>query len=149
MSRTELSRRQFLAKSIAGTAAFAGARLSASSAVGANERLRIGIIGAGSRGLHHLSEIVKLAQSLNVLSTWSFTGSGGGTDAITQLIPVQPEKDENHMANWIECIRTGRTPNAPIELGFNHSVACIMGYQALLSGRRMKYIRDERRIVPA
>lgn len=148
MSRSELTRHQFFAKSIAGTAAFAGVRLSTLSAVGANDRLRIGIIGTGSRGLHHLSEITKLAQSLNVVHL-GFYWFPGGANAIRQPISVQTEKDENYMANWTECIRTGRTPNVPIELGFNHSVACIMGYLALLTGQRMKYIRNEQRIVPA
>ncbi|MDH7602411.1 MAG: Gfo/Idh/MocA family oxidoreductase [Armatimonadota bacterium] len=82
-------------------------------------------------------------------STWTFTGSGGGPEALKEPVVVQPEKSESHMANWLECIRTGCTPNAPIELGYNHSVACIMGYQALLTGRKMRYLSDERKIVPA
>lgn len=31
-----------------------------------------------------------------------------------------------HMLNWMECVRSRKQPNAPVEAGYNHSVACIM-----------------------
>lgn len=31
-----------------------------------------------------------------------------------------------HMLNWMECIRSRKETNAPVEAGYNHSVACIM-----------------------
>jgi predicted dehydrogenase len=31
-----------------------------------------------------------------------------------------------HMRNWMECIRSRRQTNAPVDAGYNHSVACIM-----------------------
>ena len=31
-----------------------------------------------------------------------------------------------HMRNWMECIRSRKQPNAPVDAGYNHSVACIM-----------------------
>jgi len=27
-------------------------------------------------------------------------------------------RDQNHMANWIDCVRTRRVPNAPVEIGY-------------------------------
>lgn len=31
--------------------------------------------------------------------------------------------DQNHMANWIDSIRTRKTPNAPVELGYRSAIA--------------------------
>jgi len=31
-----------------------------------------------------------------------------------------------HMRNWMECVRTRKEPNAPIEAGYNHSIADVM-----------------------
>ena len=31
-----------------------------------------------------------------------------------------------HMLNWMECIRSRKQTNAPVEAGYDHSVACIM-----------------------
>ncbi len=81
-------------------------------------------------------------------SGWTFTGTGGaGKTAIKEPIKVQPEKNESHMGNWLECMRSRATTNAPIEVGYQHSVAAIMGYQALITGKRMKYLPVLRRIV--
>jgi predicted dehydrogenase len=83
-------------------------------------------------------------------TTWSFTGTGGsGKNKIQEEIKVQPEPGENHMKNWMECIRSRKQTNAPIEVGYQHSVACILGYQALLTGRKLKYLPVLRRIVEA
>jgi len=51
------------------------------------------------------------------------------------------------MGNWLECIRSRKTPNAPIEAGYQHSVCTALGYQALITGKKMKYLPDQRKIV--
>jgi predicted dehydrogenase len=33
---------------------------------------------------------------------------------------------QNHIANWVDCIRTRKTPNAPVELGYRSAVAAHM-----------------------
>jgi predicted dehydrogenase len=35
-------------------------------------------------------------------------------------------QDENHMANWVECIRSRKTPNAPVEVGYRSAIAAHM-----------------------
>jgi len=81
-------------------------------------------------------------------ATWTFTGAGGsGKAAIKDAIKVEPENGEDHVRNWLECIRSRAQTNAPIETGYNHSVACILGYQALLTGKKLKYMPVLRRIV--
>jgi len=44
-----------------------------------------------------------------------------------------------HMKNWLECLRSRKTPNAPIEAGYAHSVAVIKAHEAYVRGARMVY----------
>jgi hypothetical protein len=44
------------------------------------------------------------------------TASNTGGDPLTSA----------HMRNWMECVRSRREPNAPIEAGYNHSIADVM-----------------------
>jgi len=39
-----------------------------------------------------------------------------------------------NVLNWMECVRSRKTPNAPIEAGYNHSIANIMTTAALRTG---------------
>ncbi|MBM3334450.1 Gfo/Idh/MocA family oxidoreductase [Candidatus Sumerlaeota bacterium] len=39
--------------------------------------------------------------------------------------------DEPHIQNWIDCIRTRKQPNAPVEVGHTSSAACHIGIAAL------------------
>lgn len=48
-----------------------------------------------------------------------------------------------HMRNWMECVRSRKEPNAPIEVGYNHSIASIMTTAAARSG--MKATFDEKK----
>jgi len=48
--------------------------------------------------------------------------------------------DQNHMANWIDCIRSRKAPNAPVEKGYTSAVACHM---ANLSYRQKQRITLE------
>lgn len=39
-----------------------------------------------------------------------------------------------HIRNWMECIRSRKTPNAPVEAGYSHSIATIMTNAAVRTG---------------
>lgn len=97
--------------------------------------------------------------------TWTARGDGGGDGAITAPITVpKPERaapapastgssslagglaqnearveGEGHVRNWLECVRSRKTPNAPIEIGYAQSVAGIMCLKAWETGRRQHY----------
>jgi predicted dehydrogenase len=45
--------------------------------------------------------------------------------------------DQNHMANWIDCVRSRKTPNAPVEKGYRSAVAAHMANLAYRSKRRV------------
>ena len=45
----------------------------------------------------------------------------------------------NHMRNWMECVRSRQQPNAPVEAGYNHSVATIMTNAAVRTGYKVTF----------
>jgi predicted dehydrogenase len=47
-----------------------------------------------------------------------------------------------HMRNWMECLRSRKQPNAPVEAGYHHSIACIMTNAAVRTGG--KAVFDEK-----
>ncbi len=48
----------------------------------------------------------------------------------------------NHVRNWMECVRSRKQPNAPVEAGYSHSIANIMTTAAAHSGSKATF--DER-----
>jgi predicted dehydrogenase len=48
-----------------------------------------------------------------------------------------------NVRNWMECVRSRRTPNAPIEAGYSHSVALCMTIAAIQTGQRVTF--DDKR----
>jgi predicted dehydrogenase len=44
-----------------------------------------------------------------------------------------------HVENWVDCIRTGRTPNCPFETGFRTAIACRMAVDSYRQGRTVRW----------
>jgi predicted dehydrogenase len=44
-----------------------------------------------------------------------------------------------HMRNWMECVRSRKQPNAPVEAGYKHSIACIMTNAAVRTGGKATF----------
>lgn len=73
----------------------------------------------------------------NLLPKISLTGSAGhiatsantGGDADTSA----------NVRNWMECVRSRKTPNANIEAGYSHSVALCMTIAAIQTGKRVTF----------
>jgi predicted dehydrogenase len=57
------------------------------------------------------------------------TGSHAGVDQATSA----------NVRNWMECVRSRKTPNAHIEAGYSHSVALCMTIAAIQSGERVTF----------
>jgi predicted dehydrogenase len=57
------------------------------------------------------------------------TAANTGADPLTSA----------HVRNWMECVRSRKTPNADIHAGYNHSVALCMTIAALHTGRRVTF----------
>lgn len=45
----------------------------------------------------------------------------------------------NHVRNWMECIRSRKQPNGPVEAGYSHSVATIMTNAAAHTGAKVTF----------
>ncbi len=45
----------------------------------------------------------------------------------------------NHIRNWMECVRSRKQPNAPVEAGYSHSIATIMTNAAAITGQKVTF----------
>jgi len=45
----------------------------------------------------------------------------------------------NHVRNWMECVRSRKQPNAPVEAGYSHSIATIMTNAAAHTGLKVTF----------
>ncbi|HRE82418.1 MAG TPA: Gfo/Idh/MocA family oxidoreductase [Opitutaceae bacterium] len=52
---------------------------------------------------------------------------------------VTPIPQPDHFLNWLQCIRTGETPHASIDAGFQHAVAVLMAVRSYETGRKIVY----------
>lgn len=62
-------------------------------------------------------------------------------------LQVPADEGRSHVGNWLDCMRSRQAPNAPIEAGFAHAVACCLGRAAERTGRRVRYDAAARRII--
>ena len=60
--------------------------------------------------------------------------------------PVEPVEIPDHFLDWLQCLRTRKTTNAPIEAGYHHSVPVIMGTRAMDTGKRQIFDPQQREI---
>ena len=67
------------------------------------------------------------------------TGANTGADNLTSA----------HMRNWMECVRSRKTPNADVHAGYNHSTAICMTIAALHSGRRVSFDDAKQEVIVA
>ena len=76
------------------------------------------------------------------------TAEGGGKrrGEIRGKNPVEEVPRPDHFLDWLECLRSRKTPNASIDAGYQHAVACIMAMQSYDSGRRTVYDPEKREI---
>ncbi len=66
-----------------------------------------------------------LVEHAETASTSADTGSDPQTSA--------------NMRNWMECVRSRKTPNAPIEAGYSHSIALCMNVAAIQTGQKVTF----------
>jgi predicted dehydrogenase len=70
---------------------------------------------------------------------------GPGEEAVK--LPEPAGEERSHVGNWLDCMRSRQTPNAPIQVGYAHAVACCLGREAERTGRRVRYDAGTRRIL--
>jgi len=77
--------------------------------------------------------------------------SGDGIDSQDRIkesgqVPDVPMP--HHMENWLQCLRSRKQPNANVDAGYQHAVACILSDMAMVENRRMRYDK-KRRVIRA
>jgi len=65
------------------------------------------------------------------------TGSHAGGDDATSA----------NVRNWMECVRSRKTPNANIEAGYSHSIALCMTIAAIQSGLRVTFDEEKQQVL--
>jgi predicted dehydrogenase len=76
----------------------------------------------------------------------SAEGGGKRRGEIRGKKRVEDVPHPDHFLDWLECLRTRKTPNASIDAGYQHAVAVIMAMQSYDSGRRTIYDAEKREI---
>ena len=65
------------------------------------------------------------------------TSANTGADSLTSA----------HMRNWMECVRSRKTPNASVQAGYNHSTAICMTVAAMQTGQRVTFDDATQKVV--
>ncbi len=68
-----------------------------------------------------------LLQPFELPAVKAEAGANTGSDPMTSA----------HMRNWMECLRSRKTPRADVTAGYNHSIAVIMTTAALHTGKKV------------
>jgi len=92
-------------------------------------------------------------QGLMDMTNWTspiLSAEGGSKNAgvIRGKTPVEHVPQPDHWLDWLQCLRTRKTPNASMDDGYAHGVACLMAIQAFDTGQRMTYDPATRQILP-
>jgi predicted dehydrogenase len=72
----------------------------------------------------------------NRLPEVSLAETGG---AVTSADTGVDDDTLAHMRNWMDCIRSRKTPRAPVRAGYDHSVALAMTIAAMQTGKRVAF----------
>jgi hypothetical protein len=71
--------------------------------------------------------------------TYSAEGGPKRDGKIRGVNKVTPIETPDHFLDWIQCMRSGKPTRAPIEAGYQHSVATLMAVTAFETGRKTSY----------
>ncbi len=57
----------------------------------------------------------------------------------TEILGRNPTPPNAHMENFLDCVRSGKEPNCPFELGFRVSIACRMAVDSYRQARTVRW----------
>jgi len=64
-----------------------------------------------------------------------------------EMAGATPTDTRAHMQNFMDCIRSGKEPNCPVELGFRVSISCRMAVESYRQDRIVRWDADKEEIV--
>lgn len=73
----------------------------------------------------------------NLLESFKLEGASGGASTAANM--GSDPLTNAHMRNWLECLRSRKEPHAPVEAGYQHSIATIMANAAARTGERVTF----------
>lgn len=82
------------------------------------------------------TEAEAMKMSPNLLEPFKLEGAKA---AITAANTGADDLTIAHMHNWLECLRSRKETNAPVEAGYQHSIATIMANAAARTGERVTF----------
>jgi len=53
----------------------------------------------------------------------------------------------NHVRNWMECVRSRKQPNAPVEAGYSHAIANIMTNASVHTGYKATFDEEKQEVM--
>ncbi len=53
----------------------------------------------------------------------------------------------SHVRNWLECVRSRKQPNAPVEAGYSHAIATIMTNAAVHTGAKVSFDENTQEVM--
>jgi len=66
----------------------------------------------------------------------------------TDATPAHGDPQTNaNMRNWMECVRSRKTPNASIRAGYSHSIALCMNVAAIQTGQKVTFDEKTQQVV--
>ncbi len=77
------------------------------------------------------------AMDLTGLAIKVESGANTGGDPLTSA----------HVRNWMECVRSRKQPNAPVEAGYSHSIANIMTNAAIRTGYKATFDENTQEVM--
>ncbi len=92
--------------------------------------------------------VTKYADAMNMkpnqLESLSLADTEG---AVTDADTGEDDMTLNHMRNWMECLRSRKTPNAPVQAGYQHAIATIMANAAVRTRKFVTFDEDRQEVL--
>ena len=94
--------------------------------------------GLSKRFADEMNMQPNLLPEISLVSTEKVvTSANTGGDTLTS----------NHVRNWMECVRSRKQPNAPVEAGYSHSIANIMTTAASHTGLKATFDENSQEVM--
>jgi hypothetical protein len=74
----------------------------------------------------------------NLLPSFSLMDKADKVETDASPAHGDPQTTAN-MRNWMECVRSRKTPNASIRAGYSHSIALCMNVAAIQTGQKVTF----------
>jgi predicted dehydrogenase len=82
----------------------------------------------------------------NLLPSFNLMDKAEKMDTDAAPVHGDPQTAAN-MRNWMECVRSRKTPNASIRAGYSHSIALCMNVAAIQSGEKVTFDEKTQQVI--